>query len=168
MSYFCESRFFLSGIKFLDQTFGNWMTWLQPWRNRNSQKWPIYVNKMVHFDIKPRIFPLKFWIISKKIWWKRWKIFLWHRNFLYAGVQGKNNAYHNVNKVQNSYIDALILNLIGIVVCVVFALYSSIIVNKANFKYRQSGWLCTRWGEIAQSLNFKYLYKSHCKSRELL
>jgi hypothetical protein len=34
--------------------------------------------------------------------------------------------------------------------------------------YRQSGWLCTRWGEIAQSLNFKYLYKSHCKSNELL
>jgi hypothetical protein len=38
----------------------------------------------------------------------------------YAGVQGKNNAYHNVNKVQNSFIDALILNLIDIVVCVVF------------------------------------------------
>ncbi len=34
--------------------------------------------------------------------------------------------------------------------------------------YRQSGWLCTRWGEIAQSLNFKYLYKSYCKSNELL
>jgi hypothetical protein len=34
--------------------------------------------------------------------------------------------------------------------------------------YRQSGWFCTRWGEIAQSLNFKYLYKSHCKSNELL
>jgi hypothetical protein len=34
--------------------------------------------------------------------------------------------------------------------------------------YRQSGWLCTRWGEIAQTLNFKYLYKSHCKSYELL
>ncbi len=35
-------------------------------------------------------------------------------------------------------------------------------------KYRQLGWLCTRWGEIVQSLNFKYLYKSHCKSCELL
>jgi hypothetical protein len=35
-------------------------------------------------------------------------------------------------------------------------------------RYRQSGWLCTRWGEIAQSLNFKYLYKSHCKFNELL
>ncbi len=34
--------------------------------------------------------------------------------------------------------------------------------------YRQSGWLCTRWGEIAQSLNLKYLYKRHCKSCELL
>jgi hypothetical protein len=26
----------------------------------------------------------------------------------------------------------------------------------------------TRWGEIAQSLNFKYLYKSHYKSNEVL
>ncbi len=34
--------------------------------------------------------------------------------------------------------------------------------------YRQSGWLCTRWGEIAQSLYFKYLYKIHCKSGVLL
>jgi hypothetical protein len=41
--------------------------------------------------------------------------------------------------------------------------------SSKNYKnYRQSGWLCTRWGEIAQSLNFKYLYKSHCKSNELL
>jgi hypothetical protein len=41
---------------------------------------------------------------------------------------------------------------------------------RTSFKknYRQSGWLCTRWGEIAQSLNFKYLYKSHCKSCEPL
>jgi hypothetical protein len=28
------------------------------------------------------------------------------------GVQGKNNAYHNVNKVQNSFTDALISNLL--------------------------------------------------------
>jgi hypothetical protein len=34
--------------------------------------------------------------------------------------------------------------------------------------YRQSGWLCTRWGEIAQSLNFKYIYKGNCKSCEEL
>ncbi len=34
-------------------------------------------------------------------------------------------GYHNVNKVQNSFIDALISNLIDIVVRVVFALYSS-------------------------------------------
>jgi hypothetical protein len=34
--------------------------------------------------------------------------------------------------------------------------------------YRQSGWLCTGWGKIAQSFNFKYLYKSDCKSIELL
>ncbi len=45
----------------------------------------------------------------------------------YAGVQGKSNAYHNVNKAQNSFIDALILNLIDIVVCVGFALYSSML-----------------------------------------
>jgi hypothetical protein len=42
-----------------------------------------------------------------------------------AGVQGKNNAYHNVNKVENSFIGALILNLIDIVVCVAFVLCSS-------------------------------------------
>jgi hypothetical protein len=28
--------------------------------------------------------------------------------------------------------------------------------------------LYTGWGEIAQGLNFKYLYKNHCKSCELL
>ncbi len=36
------------------------------------------------------------------------------------------------------------------------------------FSAGQSGWLYTRWGEIARSLKFKYLYKSHCKSCELL
>jgi hypothetical protein len=36
------------------------------------------------------------------------------------------------------------------------------------WEYCQLGWLWTRWGEIAQSLNFKYLYKGHCKSNELL
>jgi hypothetical protein len=52
--------------------------------------------------------------------------------------------------------------------------FDQIIITKMNsFKvslneYRQSGWLCTRWGEIAQSLNFKYLYKRHYKSNELL
>ncbi len=35
-------------------------------------------------------------------------------------------------------------------------------------EYRQSRWLCTSWGEIAQSFNFKYLYENHCKSYELL
>jgi hypothetical protein len=45
---------------------------------------------------------------------------------LHTGVQSKNNACHNVNKVQNLFIDTLILNLIDTVVCVVFALYSSI------------------------------------------
>jgi hypothetical protein len=45
---------------------------------------------------------------------------------MYTGVQGKNNVYHNVDKVLNSFADALILNLIDIVVFVVFVLYSSI------------------------------------------
>jgi hypothetical protein len=46
--------------------------------------------------------------------------------FLHTGVQGKNNEYHIVDKVQNSFIDALIFDLIDNVVFVVFALYSSI------------------------------------------
>jgi hypothetical protein len=40
-----------------------------------------------------------------------------------TGVQGKNNAYYNVNKVQNQGIYEWIFKLIDIVVCVVFALY---------------------------------------------
>ncbi len=40
--------------------------------------------------------------------------------------------------------------------------------NFFKLNYRQSGWLCTRWGEIAQSLNFKYLNKRFCKSNKLL
>ncbi len=44
---------------------------------------------------------------------------------MYSGVQGKNNEYHIVDKVQNSFIDALIFDLIDNVVFVVFALYSS-------------------------------------------
>jgi hypothetical protein len=43
----------------------------------------------------------------------------------HSGVQSKNNAYHNVNKDQNRVTDTLIWNLIDIVVCVGFALYSS-------------------------------------------
>jgi hypothetical protein len=41
-----------------------------------------------------------------------------------AGVQGKNNEYHIANKVQNSFKDALIFDLIDNVVFVVFALNS--------------------------------------------
>ncbi len=37
-----------------------------------------------------------------------------------------------------------------------------------KYNYRQSGWLCTRWGEITQCLKFKYLYKRGCKCSELL
>jgi hypothetical protein len=47
-------------------------------------------------------------------------------SFYYSGVQVKNNAYHKANKVQISFMDTLILILIDIGVCVVFALYSSI------------------------------------------
>ncbi len=42
-----------------------------------------------------------------------------------AGVQSINNVYANVNKVQNSFIDALIFGLIDNGVYVVYALYSS-------------------------------------------
>jgi hypothetical protein len=44
--------------------------------------------------------------------------------FCTTGVQRKNNEYHIVDKVQNSFIDALIFDLIDNVVFVVFALYS--------------------------------------------
>ncbi len=39
---------------------------------------------------------------------------------------------------------------------------------EAYSAYIPSGWLCTRWGEIAQSLYIKYLYESHCKSCKLM
>jgi hypothetical protein len=60
---------------------------------------------------------------------------------MYSGVQGKNNAYHNINKVQNSFIDALILNLIDIVVNVVFSLYSSISIMQKILSLKANlGW----------------------------
>ncbi len=37
-----------------------------------------------------------------------------------------------------------------------------------NYFWDTIGVACTRWGEIAHSLNFKYLYKTHCKSCKLL
>jgi hypothetical protein len=51
-------------------------------------------------------------------------------NFWNAGVQRKNNEYHIVDKVQNSFIDALIFDVIDNVVFVVFALYSRMILTK--------------------------------------
>jgi hypothetical protein len=39
---------------------------------------------------------------------------------MHAGVQDKNNAYHNVDKVRNQGIYELTLNLIDNVVCIVF------------------------------------------------
>ncbi len=51
-------------------------------------------------------------------------------NFNTSEVQGKNNEYHNVNKGQNSFIDTLIFDLIDNVVFVVFALYSSLLINR--------------------------------------
>ncbi len=56
-----------------------------------------------------------------------WKLFT---QKVYFGVQSTNNAYHNVNKVQNSFLETLIWNFNNIVVCVVFALYSSIAKSK--------------------------------------
>jgi hypothetical protein len=52
-----------------------------------------------------------------------WKIYRKNEN---SGVQGKNNEYHIVDKVQNSYENTLIFDLIDNVVFVVFALYSRI------------------------------------------
>ncbi len=56
-----------------------------------------------------------------------------HQTLCNPGMQSKNNAYHNVNKVQNQGIFEWILNLIDIVVCVVFALYSRIFFQKWLF-----------------------------------
>jgi hypothetical protein len=47
-------------------------------------------------------------------------------NFGNSGVHGKNNEYRIVDKLQNSYKNTLIVDLIDIVVFVVFALYSRI------------------------------------------
>ncbi len=55
---------------------------------------------------------------------------------LYSGVQSKNNVYHIVDKVQNSYENTLKFDLIDNVVYVVFALYSSILA-KNNYSYPQ-------------------------------
>ncbi len=44
-----------------------------------------------------------------------------------SGVQSKNNVYHIVYKVQNSYENTLKFDLIDNVVYVVFALYSRIL-----------------------------------------
>ncbi len=63
--------------------------------------------------------------------------------FTVTGVQSKNNAYHNVNKVQNSFTDALILNLIDIVLCVVFALYSRV---RAFSKIHQKQFILSTMG----------------------
>ncbi len=57
-----------------------------------------------------------------------------------AGVQGKNNEYHIVDKVQNSFIDALIFDLIDNVVFDVFALYSR--TAKEILEIGSKGLLC--------------------------
>jgi hypothetical protein len=43
----------------------------------------------------------------------------------YSGVQSINDAFHNVNKVENVFVYRHIFNLIDNVECVVYALYSS-------------------------------------------
>jgi hypothetical protein len=63
-----------------------------------------------------------------------WKIKLW---IGYTGVQGKNNEYHIVDRVENSFIDALIFDLIDNVLFVDFALYSSIhLILFSNLTFR--------------------------------
>jgi hypothetical protein len=54
-----------------------------------------------------------------------------------TGEQGKNNEHPIVDNVQNSFIDALIFDLIDKVVFVVFTLYSRIDVDRgvAKFSY---------------------------------
>jgi hypothetical protein len=51
----------------------------------------------------------------------------------------RNHEYLNVNKVQNLFKNAVILNLIGILVCVDFDLYSSIIIALAQWKVLVEG-----------------------------
>ncbi len=58
---------------------------------------------------------------------KTYQAFFKKNGSLYSGVQGKNNEHHIVDELQNSFIDALIFDLIDNVVFVVFALYSSIL-----------------------------------------
>ncbi len=52
-----------------------------------------------------------------------------------SGVQSKNNEYHIVDKVQISYENTLIFNLIDNVAYVVFALYSRIRENAPKMPF---------------------------------
>ncbi len=70
-----------------------------------------------------------YWLLKKKSSETKFER-ITSRNFFhpishYAGVHGKNNAYHNDNKAENKVIYEWILNLIDIVTCVVFTFYSS-------------------------------------------
>jgi hypothetical protein len=51
----------------------------------------------------------------------------------YSGIQGKNNEYHNMDKVQNLCENTLIFDLIDNVVFVVLALYSRIKLDVPYF-----------------------------------
>ncbi len=92
--------------------------------NRNEGKWTLEglpqnspfggIIFRLHHKFTLAIFHINSRKLEKFIKWKYWN----------AGVQGKNNEYHIVDKVQNSFIDALIFDLIDNVVFVVFALYS--------------------------------------------
>jgi hypothetical protein len=101
------------------------------YKNSNSEFLTEFWNlKSVEIALK---MPLKFRIqmnrISIEFNFKiRWET---QGKILNSGVQSKINACHNVNKVENSFIYALILNAIDIVVCVVFALYS-----RFSFKFK--------------------------------
>ncbi len=92
-----------------------------------------------------QIFLLKFCSvlrISNSLWIKRVYCIVILSFWNNPGVQGKNNTYHNVNNVQNSFIDTLILNLIDIVACIVFTLYSRIGIFILNFSIE------FRWSKI--------------------
>jgi hypothetical protein len=69
------------------------------------------------------------WDVYQYIGMDLWSLLICISSLLESG---KNNAYHNVNKVQNQYIYEWILNLIDIVVCVVFVLNSSLMLSYLN------------------------------------
>ncbi len=81
----------------------------------------------------------------------------------YSGVQGKNKAYHIVNKVQNQSICEWNLIRICIVLCVVFALYSSIVYKSfQNYpKFRGISLQVGDFGTFPKQPIFRLLGKNY-------